>query len=244
MEVSKKSIKVAIHQPNFFPWLGYFDKISKCDIFVFMDDVAYPKSGSSMGTWTNRVRLLVQGQLMWINCPVIREHGIQLIKNVKINNTNRWRVKLIKTISYNYGKSLYFNEMIDWITDMIEFDSGDLATYNINNIKEICKKIGIEKTFVRQSELKIDTDNNATDLLIGIVKAVGGNEYICGGGASGYQEDEKFGTANIKLSYQNFVHPEYRQNNSKEFNPGLSIIDYLMNCGCSEYTGVVKHGND
>jgi len=228
---NNKSIKVAIHQPNFFPWLGYFDKIAKSDIFVFMDDVAYPKSGNSMGTWTNRVRLLVQGQPMWISCPVIREHGIQLIRNVKINNTNLWRDKLIKTISYNYRKSLHYNEMVDWITDMIEYDSDDLTTYNINSILTICKKFGIDKNFVRQSDLHINTGNKGTDLLIDIVEAVGGNEYICGGGASGYQEDDKFETANIRLTYQNFMHPTYKQNNFEKFTPGLSIIDYLMNCG-------------
>lgn len=231
MGISKKPIKVAIHQPNFFPWYGYFDKIAKSDIFVFMDDVAYPKSGNSMGSWTNRVKILVQGKPMWISCPVIREHGVQLIKNVKINNINLWRDKLAQIISYNYGKSLCYNEMIDWVTDMIEFDTDDLATYNINNIKEICKKIGIEKTFVLQSELYIDTDNKGTDLLIDIVKAVGGNEYICGGGASGYQEDGKFEISNITLTYQNFMHPTYKQFGSKVFNSGLSIIDFLLNCG-------------
>jgi hypothetical protein len=69
----------AIHQPNFFPWLGYFDKINRADVFVFLDQVAYPKSGSSMGSWCNRVKINIAGVASWISCPVVREHGPQSI---------------------------------------------------------------------------------------------------------------------------------------------------------------------
>ncbi len=65
----------AIHQPNFFPWLGYFDKISRADVFVFLDVVDYPKSGSSMSSWVNRVMLKVGSQKTWVRCPVVREFG-------------------------------------------------------------------------------------------------------------------------------------------------------------------------
>ena len=67
----------AIHQPNFFPWLGYFEKIKRADVFVFLDHVHYPKSGNSMGSWTNRVKINISAHAKWISCPVVREHGIK-----------------------------------------------------------------------------------------------------------------------------------------------------------------------
>lgn len=221
-------MKVAIHQPNFFPWLGYFDKIIKSDIFVFLDDVAYPKSGNSMGSWTNRVKLMVQGKAYWINCPVVREHGEQIIKNVKINNSIKWRDKLLKTIEYNYKKCICYNDIMMSFYDIINRDCDRLAEYNINNILSICSMLNIKTRFVRQSE--IDTIGTSTDLLIEITKKLEADTYICGGGASGYQEDWKFHNNGIDISYQSYIHPEYSQQGN-EFISGLSIIDVLFNCG-------------
>ncbi len=90
----------AIHQPNFFPWLGYFDKINRADVFVFLDDVAYPKSGSGMGSWCNRVKLSIQNQSKWVSCPVKRETGQQIIKNVVMAEGKIWREKFLKSLKF------------------------------------------------------------------------------------------------------------------------------------------------
>ncbi len=218
---------VAIHQPNFFPWLGYFDKINRADVFVFMDDVAYPKSGS--GTWTNRVKILIQGNSKWLTCPVIREHGVQAIKEVKIDYSQDWQEKILKTIKYNYAKAPFFKETITWLEPLIMDTEELLAEYNIKNILAICALLGINSSFVRQSEL--NTNQASTDLLIEIVEKVGGQAYLCGGGASGYQNDELFGVVGQELIYQEFNHPVYKQFSTNNFIEGLSIIDSLMNVG-------------
>ncbi|MGE5329812.1 MAG: WbqC family protein [Deltaproteobacteria bacterium] len=233
-------MKVAIHQPNFFPWLGYFDKISKADIFVFMDNIDYPKSGNTMSSWTNRVKLMINGKPNWIRCPVIREHGRQLIKDIEIDNTINWRQKLFKTIEYNYKKSFYYNQVIDWYNHILNKDFNSLAEYNMANINQICNRLNLNSSFVLQSELNISESITSTDLLIEIVKSVGGDSYICGNGASGYQEDEKFSEAGIKLIYQNFCHPVYSQLKSENFIAGLSIIDMLFNCGFQNTKDLLK----
>lgn len=229
---------VGIHQPNFFPWLGFFNKIYLSDVFVFMDDVAYPKSGNSMGGPCNRVKMLTQGQSVWVKCGVVREHGRQLIKNVKINIEIPWREKLLKTLYMNYKRAPKFNKYWEWIKSLVNYSTQSLAEYNIHCICEIARKLGIDTKLVCQSDLK--TKNSSTDVLVEIVKKVGGDTYLCGGGAGGYQEDEKIIKAGIKLTYQSYHHPVYPQITTKEFVPGLSILDALMNVGKSGVKALVE----
>lgn len=229
MSDARNKVIVAIHQPNFFPWLGYFDKIIKSDLFVFMDAVAYPKSGNSMGSWSNRVRIQVQRSPFWLNCPVVREHGPQIIQDVKLDNKSGWRAQRIKTIEYNYKRAAFFDEVFDFVRSLVMYETDGLADYNISNTLAICDKLGIKCKYVPQSIL--DTSQSATDLLIEITRKVQGTAYLCGGGAGGYQEDEKFEQGGIELIYQNFQHPIYKQYASADFMTGMSIIDALMNCG-------------
>jgi hypothetical protein len=215
----------AIHQPNFFPWLGYFDKIKKSDTFVFMDDIAHPKTG---GTWCNHVKILIQGKPAWITCPIVRKPGTQLIKNVRIDDRQPWRKKILKGLEYNYRKAPYFEESWEWVKGMFLYKTDLLAEFNIHNIKEIMEKISCGTSFTLQS--KIETSQKATSLLIEIIKKIGSDIYLCGNGCSGYQEDEKFWLAGIKLIYQKFQHPRYPQL-ADNFIPGLSVLDVLFNWG-------------
>lgn len=218
----------AIHQPNFFPWLGYFNKIYKADVFIFLDQVDYPKSSKTMSTWSNRVAVSINGEKHWISCPVVREEGKQKICNVQIDESVDWRKKLIKTLEYNYKKSGFYDEVSDFIFSLIMNREETLAEFNIRNIRELCKKLGINSQFYRQSEL--ETTKSATELLIEIAKAVNCDTYMCGGGAGGYQEDGLFEKSGLELKYQNYNAPYYEQKNGQCIQ-GLSILDALFNCG-------------
>jgi hypothetical protein len=219
---------VAIHQPNFLPWLGFFDKIARADVFVFMDNVQFPKKG---GTWTNRVKLLVSGKENWITAPIDRRyHGVRMINEMKLNNEIPWRDKILKTIQTNYSKAPFYNEIYPHLFNLINNPTDNLSEYNIKAIYTFSRSIGLDVSkMVFGSSLEVG--GNATDLIISIVRAVEGTSYMAGGGADGYQEDEKFADADIELIYQNFQHPVYAQFNSTEFVPGLSIVDALMNLG-------------
>lgn len=101
---------VAIHQPNFFPWLGYFDKIARSDTFIFLDDVQYPKTG---GVWSNRVKMLVAGEPRWVTAPITRTfHGLAKINEIEWADDQTWRVKLIKTLAANYSKAGHYREIM------------------------------------------------------------------------------------------------------------------------------------
>lgn len=212
----------AIHQPNYLPWLGYFDKIKQADIFIFMDNVQYVK-----GSWINRCQIRNNEDKKWLSVPILHKgRSGQSINETKIDYKTNWIQKHIKFLEANYRKSACFKKYFPDIKKILEQKMENLTDLNVTLIKKITKWLNLETKFIKGSQLKVY--GQGTDLLINMVKAAGGDTYLCGGGAEGYQEDEKFTRAGITLRYQNFQHPVYNQQ-SGEFIPGLSIIDMLFN---------------
>lgn len=217
----------AIHQPNFFPWMGYFDKIKRCDVFVVLDDVQLPKKG---GTWSNRVYMKIQGEKKWVTAPINRPSGLQNIDTVMFQNTN-WRTKLTKTIQANYSKAPHYNTYKDFIIELINYPSNNVVEYNLNAISKICDLLSInfKDKIVLSSTFKLESQSN--QLLIDLTKKVNCNTYMAGGGAEGYQVIDLFKDQNINFICQSFSHPNYNQIGENEFIKGLSIIDYIFNQG-------------
>lgn len=225
--MSSKKI-VAIHQPNFFPWLGYFNKLARADVFILMDNVQFPKTG---GTWINRVQILVNGKPSWITLPIVRAyHGTRLIYEMKIDNSIPWRAKFLKTIQSNYGRAPYFSSTYQMIATWVDLQTDSLSEFNVTVIKDLVQKLGLDVSKLLFGS-SLTAEGNATQLLINMTKAIGGSAYLFGGGARGYQDDELFFREGVDLVDQNFEHPPYPQFNMQNFVPGLSIIDALMNCG-------------
>ena len=224
---------VAIHQPNFFPWLGYFGKLVQCDAFVFLDNVQIPRTGA--GSWVNRVHLLVNGQEQWLTLPINRLSGqLQAINEVQIAADDRWRRKILDTVRNSYRKAPFFSQIFPVLEPLFKSEETNLAEFNMTAIVAIAEQMGISKDkFTRSSALPI-SDCLSTDRLVRIVQYIGGAAYLYGGAANaanGYQENDKFLAAGLLPVAQNFQHPVYSQFNMTTFRPGLSIIDGLMNIG-------------
>jgi len=219
---------VAIHQPNFFPWLGYFDKILRSDAFIFLDHVQFPKTG---GVWTNRVKLAIAGKPQWVTAPIIRNyHGFLAIHDMEFETVNAWRNKMLRTVTYNYSKAPHYKETLEFFEPLILNPENNISAYNTNAIIAIATQLGIPKhKFYWSSTLPHTGTSN--ELLISLTNAVGGSIYMCGGGADGYQKEQAFRNESIVLQHQEFVHPQYEQARVSEFISGLSIIDALMNIG-------------
>lgn len=230
---------VAIHQPNFFPWLGYFDKIICSDVFIFMDNVQFSKKG---GTWANRVRLAINGQATWVTMPIVRSfHGTRLVKDMQINNSTRWREQLLNTLQTNYAYAPFSYQIFPLLQKLISNPTDKLMDYNETAIRATIAALGLNASqFIIGSTL--DITGEATDLIISMVNAVGGTAYLCGAGAANYQENNKFAQAGIELIQQQFQHPIYPQTNTSAFIPGLSIIDALMNCGIDNVRVLLQKG--
>ncbi len=227
---------VAIHQPNFLPWLGFFDKLARCDVFVLLDHVQFPRTGG--GTWTNRVQVLVSGKPAWLTVPIVRtHHGLRTIAEMEISSGTPWRGRLLETIRRNYARAPFFRDAFPILEGIIGHATESLADYNVYGICELVRALGLPHGEMRRSS-ELGAAGHGTDLLISITKAVGGSAYLCGGGASGYQEDEKFAEAGVGLVYQSFQHPTYPQGNPT-FVPGLSITDAIMNCGLESVRSLI-----
>jgi hypothetical protein len=219
---------VAIHQPNFFPWLGYFDKIRRADYFIFLDAVDYPRAGSGgMGSWVNRVRLDIQGAPRWVGAPLKRLPLGAPINEAIIDDSQPWRFKLIKTLTTSYGRAANYRRAMPLIERLVFSPETNLAAFNMAAIQTVAAYLGLGSRFVTQSELSYA--GKGTELLVALVKAVGCDGYLAGGGAGGYQHDELFGVHSIRLVYQGFVPNPYRP--PDKFIPGLSVVDYLMHDG-------------
>lgn len=225
MTNSDKARIVAIHQPNFLPWLGYFDKIARADVFILMDNVQFPKTG---GTWTNRVQILLSGRPDWLTAPVERSfHGVREIREIQIDDAISWRDKALRSIQMSYARAPYFDTVFPLLRELLLEPVQSLSALNVLGIRAIAGRLGLDcGKLVLGSTL--DAAGASTDLLISMVRAVGGTAYLCGGGAGGYQEDDKFAAAGIALVYQSFQHPVYEQRKAGDFVPGLSIVDALM----------------
>lgn len=219
---------VSIHQPNFFPWLGYFDKIIRSDIFVLFDDVQYPKTG---GAWSNRVKLLVSGEPRWVTAAIDRNyHGTRTIREMTFLDKNPWREKILKTIEANYGRHPHYRECMTVVEPLLLNQEQNIAAYNIHAIDALCRALGIDTAKLQISSALPHT-GSSNELLCSITHAVGGGAYMCGGGADGYQDESIFVRAGIELRRQAFLHPVYPQCRHADFVPGLSVIDAVMNLG-------------
>ncbi len=207
---------VACHQPNFLPWLGFFAKLARADRFVLLDGVQFPRT--SRGTYTNRVQLLIGGQPAWLTVPVIRD-GVQPIGEVRIDDRQPWRRKALKTIEMNYARAPRYGDVMPLVRELLEHDTDRIAELNEHAIRRLAPEHAHK--LVRQSELG-DVPGTATDLLIGLVHAAGGDAYLSGDGADGYQEEPKYAAAGLGFRLLGFEHPDTGA------PPGLSIVDALM----------------
>jgi len=222
-------IVAAIHQPNFFPWLGYFSKLAAADVFVFLDAVNFPKS-----SWVNRVKVRIGGEARWITCPVERSTMRATIAEVDIHDDTTWRRKLIASLESNYARASHFDEVWPGLRERFDSKERNLASFNINVIQSIARELNLATRLVRQSELEEARVRNTrgSERLASICHAVNANVYLAGDGAAAYEDESVYAANNIAFRRLGFVHPTYPQGREDEsFLPGLSILDALFHVG-------------
>jgi len=214
---------VAIHQPQYLPWIGYFSKLLKADVFCYLDNVQFKKN-----EWQNRNRIKTSQGWKWLTVPVAYRFP-QKINEVKINNAVDWRKKHFQTLISNYSKAPFFKEHVSFIEHAYAREWEFISALNIFMIEYIREKLGLgDKPTVLASHLNLSDD--PTGRLIDICTFLGADTYLAGRDGARYMDLDKFKAGGIRVLTQDFQHPRYPQLFG-EFVSNLSVIDLLFNCG-------------
>ena len=217
---------VAIHQPNYLPYLGFFDKMKKSDIFVIYDDAQFEK-----GEFQHRNQIRIYHSWKWLTVPVEkREIPIKEIKIISEpqKNKSHWSKVHFREIHANYAKTEYFSIYEDELRRIYEKKYEKLVDLNMNLIKFLMKAFDIDVKIVYASEFCFKTKSSQKNL--DLVEAVGGDVYLSGPMGRNYLDVSLFEKKGIKVIFQDFKHPVYKQR-YKGFIPNMAAIDALFNVG-------------
>jgi len=224
-KISKKSEYdriVAICQPNFLPWLGYFEMIDRADIFVALDDVQYVDR-----EWVNRNRIRRSGAPggQWITASVKQGPRERMIREVMLFDEHKWRVKMIKSLEHAYQRSPFFKQYFTEIASIITEESGTLVDLNLRLLRHLIRKLDIAGNLILSSTLKIEGRRDRK--LSKICHCLGADLYLANNGSRNYIDVNEFIDNDISFVFQNYQHPVYPQGR-QEFVPNLSVIDLLF----------------
>jgi len=219
---------LSVHQPQYIPWLGYFDKMARSDAFVFLDCVQYKER-----EFQNRNKIRTKDGWIWLTVPVVTKGlGRQVIRDVKIDNSFPWRKEHLGSINAWYGRSPFFDKYFAFFEETYSREWETLHDINIHIIGYILKELSIPTPVYFES--KYDINSKKTDRIIEICGKLEADTYLSGIGGKEYLETEKFAASGITLTYQDFRHPAYKQQFMKDkgdFMPYMSILDLLFNEG-------------
>ncbi|AXX88360.1 WbqC family protein [Malaciobacter marinus] len=233
-------MKLAIMQPTFNPWLGYFDLIDYVDEFVFLDTVQLARR-----SWQVRNKLKVNNKEYMFSLPIKKEKSRDetILKDTRISFENYDFISKINTLLLkNYKKTKYFNELQEKILNILSYKTEYLCEYNINFIKEVSKLLDINTSFSKSSNLE-NLEGNKGDLILNICLNKSCKEYISALGSKEYLNKylEKFKKNNIDIFYQDYKHPPYNQI-GENFISQLGILDLLFNEGLEASKQIILKG--
>ena len=220
---------IGIMQPYFFPYIGYWQLINAVDEWIFFDVVQYNKK-----SWMNRNRILhpdAKQEWQYVSVPVKKHEKGTLIKDIELNNDERWKEKILGQLTvYKRLKAPYYEETINLINSIFEKEYDIFLSLSIESTKMICSYFGIELKYKIASEIDFDRSEitGSGDWALVIAKDQKADRYINPHGGYEIFEEEKYNSNGIDLKFLKSNLTPYKQSWRKEFTPGLSIIDVMM----------------
>jgi hypothetical protein len=221
----KSHFDVAIMQPGYLPWLGYFDLVAMADMFVIYDDVQFNK-----GSWRNRNRILGAVEPLYLTAPVRTAGKLgQRISDTELSG-GPWQQKHLKSIRQCYRHAPFF----DWCFPVLDRYLGSrryhwLLDLNLEGHAAFAELFNITTPIRLSSEMDIGGVGR-TERLVAIAGSLGATRYISADASKVYMEEKLWANANIELVYQNYPHPMYRQF-AEPFQSHLAAVDALMFAG-------------
>ena len=229
-------MKIAINQPTYLPWMGYFDLAGQVDLFVVLDNVQFVKQ-----SWQQRNRIRGGDGLQWLTVPVkFRGRLGQIIKDVEIRDPE-FATDHIRAIELAYRRAPFFSEYFPALAQRLEqLRKGLLLNLNSRLINWAFEIFKIKTPLVFASSLGVD--GKRTELLANICEVVGATEYLSPLGSAEYllSEQELLRGRGIDIWFQGYAHPQYRQVFAP-FEPFASVIDVIFNCG-EKASEVIRSG--
>lgn len=216
--------RVAILQPSYLPWLGYFEQIATSDVFIFLDDVQYTRSD-----WRNRNRIKTRRGPAWITVPVRRRGLGQRINEALIDYTRPWPERHLHLLRENYGKAPWFDRVVEIVRPPLLARPPRLVDLNVGLVHDFMALMGITTTTRLASSFGI-RGTDLTRRLIDLCRAAGATRLYEGAAGLDYLDLARFSEAGIEVCFQQYRHPVYEQF-FPPFASHLSIVDLLFHRG-------------
>jgi len=213
------------HQPNYLPWLGFFDKIDKCDLFIIEDNVQYEHNG-----FINRNRIKTEVGVKWLTVPIVHVgHPLQ-VNEVQIANKSEptWAQRHWLSLKHHYLHAPYWNKYSSFFEETYSKKWDKLIDLNMHLIKGLMEFLGINKPLIMASSLGVC--EKKSELILAQCEAVNADVQLAGAGAKEYLNIQRFEEKGIKVIFQDYKYPHYPQLHG-EFVPNLSTVDYLFCTG-------------
>lgn len=226
---------VVIHQPDFLPYLGFFQRLLAADQFIVLDHVQFV-SGTSR-SWTHRDKIKTPSGEKWLTLSVRKAPMGTPINEIELSNSFDWASANLNLIEQNYRRAPFFLEVFPSMIALYDAPPRLMVDFNLRSIELLMDMLDVRLPMVRSSTL--GPTGNRNELLIELLRKVGATHYLSGNGARGYMQPEKFKLARIEVVWQEFTHPVYPQQFPK-FIPNLSTLDLLFNCGIASSRKILR----
>lgn len=226
---------VAIMQPTYLPWMGYFGLMDRVDTFVLLDCVQFARR-----SWQQRNQIKTAQGAQWLSVPVLSK-GLrdQAIRDVQVQPDAGFPGKHVRGITDAYGKARFFADHAAGLFRLLEAGTTNLAEMTCALIDQLRQEFAITTPLVMASSLH--PDGAKANLLAAICHRLGATRYLSPPGSRVYLDDSRaFEELGIEVAYFTYQHPEYPQLHGP-FLPYMSAIDLLFNCGADSLS-VIRSG--
>jgi len=216
-------MRLAAHQPQYLPWIGFFDKMDRVDRFILLDVVQYKKN-----EWQNRNRIRTRTGWQWLTVPVHHRFPMT-IREVTIDESNPWRRKHREALRTHHARSPFRDAVLPALEAMLEEPFESLSALNVRGIRLLAALLGVRTPISLASEVP-GLPESADERLIALCRHFGASDYLAGSGGAAYMDLGRYARASVRVTLQSFRHPVYAQA-YPGFEPNLSVVDLLLNCG-------------
>ncbi|WP_412051205.1 WbqC family protein [Hoeflea sp. Naph1] len=227
-------MRVVISQSMYFPWVGMLEQIRLADVFIHYDDVQFSK-----GSFSNRVQIKTPNGMTWMTVPLSEHRLGQTIDEVRIQPARTWRDRHLTLLKQSFESAPYASDALDLAASVTAGDHQTVADLSRESMLTLCRYFDLDTNTRYADSRDFDTTGSGSARVLGLVKAVGGSDYVTGHGARNYLDHALFETEGVSVSYMDYQQIPYLQLHGA-FTPYVSSLDLIANCGRDGLTAIAS----